>query len=250
MASPLIIRCTTQCCTELHCTALYLHYSEYTIRDTLCDTLRNRPTPRQPTPRHPPPSECPSLTQLALTIGVPGNGQNSKQLNGVHRNSREQLKCAIGTGPGVHQLEVFTQLPVVAVDNMKRDRLAPKARHKCNDAPPSQAAQVQTEGQKLSFVWRWRDLSVTVSPRRRDIDGWFCPPLAGGAGADGGAETLLCAAQRRAGLCAGQAGCQAAWLAPRRLHGRGSQPARGGDQVLVKQINKVSHWHRRTRKMK
>eukprot|EP00976_Prorocentrum_cordatum_P093960 1189605-Prorocentrum_minimum.AAC.5 len=30
---------------------------------------------------------------------------------GVHRNSKQQMICAIGVGAGVHQLEIFTQVP-------------------------------------------------------------------------------------------------------------------------------------------
>eukprot|EP00976_Prorocentrum_cordatum_P042496 861298-Prorocentrum_minimum.AAC.1 len=52
-------------------------------------------------------------------VGAPAGGGTLRQLNGVHRDSKVPLRCSIGTGAGVHQLEIFTQLPAVAIDNMK-----------------------------------------------------------------------------------------------------------------------------------
>eukprot|EP00976_Prorocentrum_cordatum_P021694 443040-Prorocentrum_minimum.AAC.1 len=49
-------------------------------------------------------------------IGAPAGGGTLRQLNGVHRDSKVPLKCSIGTGAGVHQLEIFTQLSTDSSD--------------------------------------------------------------------------------------------------------------------------------------
>eukprot|EP00959_Pyramimonas_sp_CCMP1952_P073262 1531552-Pyramimonas_sp.AAC.1 len=60
-------------------------------------------------------------------VGAPAEGGTLRQLNGVHRDNKVPLKCSIGTGAGVHQLEIFAQLPMVAIQNMK-DFLVGKGR--------------------------------------------------------------------------------------------------------------------------